>query len=266
MFNLISKIKYQYQDFKFNQKLFSLPVLVKYYFHSYFLQKKFITVKIKSAALLSNHIHIRCRNGIDRKVLFYVFFQNFHLTPSKYLNKKSPVIVDLGSNIGCTIIDFKLRFPESKVFGFEMDIDNYKLAIANCSNFSNVHLFNKAVWIKRGTISYNKNSQTDAYSIQTSGNKDNQEVDCLSITDIINENDIENVDFLKMDIEGAEVNIFKETDLSWLDKVLSLNIEFHNLSEVELEKYVQLLKTRGFIAWKSMQHWSSIEAIRAPVQ
>ena len=31
----------------------------------------------------------------------------------------------------------------------------------------------------------------------------------LSITDIIKENNIETVDFLKIDIEGAEVNIFK---------------------------------------------------------
>ena len=262
MTSLLSKLKYQYNDFKFNKKIFSVNTLMKYYAYSYLLRKAFVKVSVKKNELNRTTIKIRCRNGVDRQVIYYVFFQKFHFTPSVYLNKRRPVILDIGSNIGCTIIDFKIKYPDSIVYGYEMDVDNYDLAVVNCLPFADVHLFNKAVWIKKGKISYNKNDQTDAYSIHSPGNVKNNEVDCISIMDIIKGNNIETVDILKMDIEGAEVSIFNETDLSWLDKVLSLNIEFHNVSEIELERYIQLLKGRGFNASKSQKHWSAIEAIK----
>jgi hypothetical protein len=65
-----------------------------------------------------------------------------------------------------------------------------------------------------------------------------------------------------MDIEGAEVDIFNNLDGDWLNRVRSLNVEFHNIDESQLLQYVCLLKDQGFIAYKSVTHWSSILAYR----
>ena len=224
MSRLLNKLGYQFNDFIFNVHLFPMGMVVKYYYHSYFLKKKYIELNIKKKEFNNIYLKIRCRNGIDRKVLHYVFFDKFHHTPSVYLNKKSPVIVDLGSNIGCTIVDLKVRYPDAVIFGYEMDLENYNLAINNCSNFSKVHLFNKAVWIKNDVIKYNKTMHSDSYSITSEKDSKGILVDCVCMATIIKENSLENIDFLKMDIEGAEINILNDTDLSWLNFVLSFNI------------------------------------------
>ena len=65
-----------------------------------------------------------------------------------------------------------------------------------------------------------------------------------------------------MDIEGAEINILNDTDLSWLNFVLSFNIEFHNISETELNFYVDKLTNIGFRVWKSKSHWNAIEGVK----
>ena len=65
-----------------------------------------------------------------------------------------------------------------------------------------------------------------------------------------------------MDIEGAEINIFNEKDLSWLDIVQSLNIEFHNITSDKLQIYIDILIAKNFIAYKSSNHWLSILAYK----
>lgn len=261
MNSILSKIKYQYKDFLFNLRIFPLATVVSYYYRSYLIKRKFVDVNIKKKELGNIAIKIRCRNGIDKNVLYYSFFCNYHLTKSIHLNKANPVILDLGSNIGCTIIDIKLKYPGAIVYGYEMDIENYELAISNCSNFTNVHLFNKAVWINNDTITYNNNDHADAYSINTLSTEGSV-VACQTIENILDENKIERVDFLKMDIEGAEVSILNELNLSWLDKICSFNIEFHNIDEEELGYYFRILTDKGFNVWKSILHWSAIEGIK----
>jgi len=263
MTKLVSKIKYQYHDLILNARLFSWMDVLKYYYYSYFLRKEFITVKLKAKELNKVKLQIRCRNGVDRNVLNYVFNQKYHITNEPFLNKQNPVILDLGSNIGCTVLDFKLRYPGSIIYGFEMDLDNYNLAMTNCKGFSNVYLFNQAVWIKKDTIVYDKSNQPDAYSIiNVQNSKKSLSVASLSISDIINENNIGSIDFLKMDIEGAEIDILNEDDLSWLTLVHSFNIEFHHISDSMLEKYIPLLSAYGFNVSKSKYHWSALIGTR----
>lgn len=259
----ISKIKYQYHDLIFNARLFHWMGVFKYYYYSYFLRKEFITVKLKAKELNKVKIKIRCRNGVDRNVLDYVFNQKYHITDELFSYKRNPLILDLGSNIGCTILDFKLRYPDSVIYGYEMDIDNYNLALTNCKGFSNVYLFNKAVWIKKDTIVYDKSNQPDAYSITNEqNNKKPLSVGSIGIRDIIQENNIESIDYLKMDIEGAELDIINEEDLSWLKSVHSFNIEFHHISDSMLEKYIALLAAYGFNVSKSKYHWSALIGTR----
>ena len=266
MSRLIGKIKYQYHDLVLNARLFRWMGVFRYYYYSYVLRKEFATIKLKAKEFEQVQIKIRCRNGVDRKVLEYVFNQKYHTTNEVFSNKLNPVILDLGSNIGCTILDFKLRYPGSIVYGYEMDIDNYKLAENNTRNLTGVYLFNKAVWLKKGRINYSKNNTTDAYSIVDSLVNSKINVDCLSMSDILKDNDIQQVDFLKMDIEGAEVPILNDIELLWLNKILAFNIEFHHISEDDLNGFIDLLTHKGFKVNKSLKHWSAIEGVRTVYQ
>jgi FkbM family methyltransferase len=200
----------------------------------------------------------------DYMTLYSTFCEKYHLPPR--ILPKNPVILDLGSNIGATILHFKHLYPSSRIIGVEMDEDNYKLAKTNTGFLGDVELIHGAISCFDGIVSYNKATGEDAYSIisneKTNGTRSLINVNSITIPSIISKYNLPVVDFIKMDIEGEEIKLFeKHTDLSWLDLVKSLNIEVHgDLSH--LQEIVSLLEKSGFRAWKDTHHWSAIMAVR----
>ena len=173
----------------------------------------------------NNKIHLR-KKTVDAEVYDYVFIEKYH-RPFKSIESKKPVILDLGSNIGLTVVDIKDLYPGSEIFAFEMDSENYDLSLLNCKNLRGVHLFNKAVWYKEMLLQYEKGSSNDAYKIEEGVTKNNAvEVEAISIKEIISANGIKYTDYVKMDIEGAEYEIF-QNDLEWLKITSQIKIEVH---------------------------------------
>ncbi len=257
---IFKALLWRYRDLLFNLKLLTFFSLIKYYLFL-ILNKKYVTVFVKG---INKNFLIRVNNRIDRNVLKYVFFQKYHLPPKEISFKKDMVILDLGSNIGCTLVDLKMRFPEAKIYGYEMHPENFQIAKKNCEGFHSICVNNMAVWINRGYISFNKRNHSDAFAIDEYivDNEDKIRIPSIRIADIISDNNLPNIDYVKMDIEGAEIEIFDSPDLNWLDNVLSINIEFHNIPNSKLTYYMQLLQTHGFKVYKSPHHWLSILAYK----
>lgn len=209
-------------------------------------------------------IMIRKNNKVDINVIYYVFVQKFHLPPSGVTIPDDPVIVDIGCNIGLTIIDYKHLFKNSKVYGFELDKENYELAVANCSKLKNVSINNLAVWVHSQGVYYDSKVDSDSYSINEEIRIKEQKnhVRSTTIKDIIHENNIDLIHFLKMDIEGAEKYILMEEDISWMDKVMALNIEIHDCSELEINQILEKIRSKNFTAWKDTYHWNAIMAYK----
>lgn len=207
-------------------------------------------------------VWVRKKNKIDIDVIHYVFVQKFHIPPIRLPEK--PIIVDLGSNIGLTILDYHNTYKESMIYGYELDRGNYNLAKLNCDNIKNIHLFNKAVWLHDHGVYYNSDVNSDAYSVDSdSGSKDKLNyIESVTISKIMESNNIDFIHYLKMDIEGAEKQIFFDANLDWLDRILSLNIEMHNFSDQEIDRLLVLLQLKKFTAWKDTYHWNSVMAYK----
>ena len=75
------------------------------------------------------------------------------------------------------------------------------------------------------------------------------------------EHSLTRIDYLKMDIEGAEKNIFEETPCDWLDIVQQLNIEGHD--RVSFDEIIKILQARGFICVEDREHKSLVRAFRS---
>lgn len=258
---LLKIISWRYRDLLLNKKIFSFGSLVKYYI-ALLSGKKMMQVNVKG---VKQCFLIRVKNKIDRNVLEYVFFQKYHLPPIEMQLRKDAVILDFGSNIGCTLVDFKLRYPTAKIFGYEMHPNNFEIAKSNINGLNGVNIFNEAVWTSKGFVSFSKKNLTDAFAISKEiiSEGDTIKIHSVSILDIIQNNGLAIVDFIKMDIEGAELDIFDHSDVSWLNHVLSMNIEFHNIADDRLNKYIKLLEKYNFIVYKSPHHWLSLLAYKA---
>lgn len=158
--------------------------------------------------------------------------------------KKDPVIVDCGSNVGLSVIYFKKLFPLSKVIAFEPDpvlIDCLKENLKK-NNISGVELIEKAVWINDAGVSFGSDG-ADGGSVFLDKNK--IAVPSVRLNQILEkEND---VDFLKMDIEGAEIEVFLDCEKT-IAKVKNIFVEYHSWinQPQRLDQLLHLFASNGF--------------------
>jgi FkbM family methyltransferase len=199
----------------------------------------------------------------DYLTLYYVFYNQFHLPPARLT--EAPVILDLGCNCGYTIAHYKRLYPDACVIGVEMDEDNLAVARRNVGGMTNVQLLHCAVSHKEGVVAYDKQAKEDAYRIEPTGGmaaSHLKTVTAMTMPSIIQRFGLSRIDFLKLDIEGEEVNVFGAAqDLGWLDAVRALNMEVHAEPAV-LQQMLAMIEQRGFRAWKDTNHWSAIMAVR----
>jgi FkbM family methyltransferase len=124
------------------------------------------------------------------------------------LVKRGDVVLDLGANIGYyTLIFAKIVGAEGKVFAFEPDPDNFSLLKKNIeiNGYKNVILEQKAVSDKTGTVKLylSEDNLADHRIYDSHDGREFIEIESVSLDDYF-ENVNDNIDFIKMDIEGAE--------------------------------------------------------------
>lgn len=136
----------------------------------------------------------------------------------------SPSIIDCGGYIGISALFFKLNYPQSKIIVFEPDSENFRLAKENIDSwgFHDIELYKKAVWINTDDLEfYESNSMASSvHAIKTGGNK--VKVSAIRLKDFLDQK----VDFLKIDIEGAEYEVLLDIQ-SRLVNVEKMFVEYH---------------------------------------
>jgi FkbM family methyltransferase len=144
-----------------------------------------------------------------------------HLPPDD-LNPE--YILDLGANIGLTMIDYLIKFPDCKVQGIELDHDNFIEAHTNLKNFGEPQrwgLFWAGISDHDGLCGIEK---INSLSNKISDGNTNQ---CISIDTLFKMCYFPRIDYIKMDIEGSEKNILKDTSAYWPDITKCINAEVH---------------------------------------
>ena len=172
-------------------------------------------------------------------------------------NKVDPLIIDCGANIGLSIIYFKRLFPLSHIMGFEPDDTIFDMMKFNLSqyNFDNIELFQKAVWINETPLLFLKNGSLGGH-LTKSSQENTIEVQTFHLRNLLS---IKKVDFLKIDIEGAEYDIIYDCK-DVLENVENIFIEYHSFHENPqmIGELLIILKEAGFKiyikeAWDNMK-------------
>ena len=166
-------------------------------------------------------------------------------------------ILDLGANIGVTTAHFAVGFPQSKVIGVELEKGNFDLAEKN-TRFAKdrARVLHGAVWSFSGVVPFG-GVKEDAYAVSTSG-ASSSKVQSFTVEELMREHHLGAVDYVKMDIEGAEYQVFLEGDPTWLQKVKSMMIEIH--SDEHLTPIMRVLTEFNFKVRRSNKHWRALWA------
>ncbi len=177
----------------------------------------------------------------------------FILEEYKIENADPKMIFDLGSNVGASVIYFKLLYPNASVYAFEPDPRAFSKLKKNTEQFSGTHLYNCAISDKDGVMDFYVNPKISISSscFQRSGNLEKITVPAKSISTILNEEKISNVDLVKFDVEGEEFAIFEK--FGDLGKIKQLIGEIHeDISGKTLEEFKGYFPGRDIKAKVSM--------------
>jgi FkbM family methyltransferase len=187
-----------------------------------FFQKK---ISFKSSFLNGNSVTLRGKSS-DFRVFDEIFLKeqyNSHLLP-----KNPKVILDAGANIGLSSVYFANRFPNAQVFALEPENSNYELLSVNTENFENIIPFKKALWSHSTNLRLaNPNSEKWAFNFTESQQPSEKLYEAISIERFMIDYSVNEIDILKLDVEGAEKDIFSK-NIDWIPKVKLLIVELHD--------------------------------------
>ncbi len=157
--------------------------------------------------------------------------------------KNAKVIFDIGAHIGCFFVYAGVLNSNAKIFGFEPDERNFSLLKENLKvNRVEGVMKNVAIGGFTGDRKFFLSSDSHNHSLLGSG--ESVKVFVRSLDDVLDKFD--HVDLVKMDIEGAEFEIFDEINGDFLKKVGSFYIEYHEGEGRNADKIMEVLKRGGF--------------------
>lgn len=198
----------------------------------------------------------------DAKVLWDVFHHGYHMPPRGWQRVRR--ILDLGANVGYSAADLAARFPRAEIVAIEMDAANAAMCARNTSHLGErCRVIEAAVWSRCGEIVYGGDeawslSVRDALNDSASPST-GRVARAMTIDQILDEAGWDTVDFVKMDIEGAESEVLRCAD-GWMNRVRSMKIELHPPAEFEACRRV--LTSHGFHCKRDRRHPNAIVSMR----
>jgi FkbM family methyltransferase len=124
--------------------------------------------------------------------------------------KPKDIVFDCGGFAGYFAVCAAKKAYKGKVFVFEPFMENYKLLLKNINqnNLKNIHPINKAVGERESELDFiyvKKSPSGSGIYNEIRAMKGNvRKIICTTLDKIYQDNEIERVDFIKMDIEGME--------------------------------------------------------------
>ena len=142
---------------------------------------------------------------------------------------KATTILDCGSNIGLSAIFFKNKFPEATIICVEPELSNYEMLLKNVELYDKVVTYQAGIWNKSAYLTIqNDKAEKYAFTVCETEKDTHGSIRAISISDIMRENKLETIDILKIDIEGAEKEVFKSDYDYWLSRTNLIIIELHD--------------------------------------
>ena len=138
-----------------------------------------------------------------------------------------------------------------KIYAIECDPRCIKFLNKKFNSHKNVTVINKALWKENQSemkLYYNDESSVFS-SLKEEGDckgKNYYNVCSWDFTTLISKHNINKIDLFKIDIEGAEYEVFESMTNEQIDKINSFLIEIHLNTNGQIYKISERLKILGF--------------------
>jgi FkbM family methyltransferase len=223
--------------------------------------KSFLDLKIKMP--FKGTMRIRAGTS-DEDTFWETVVSEVYSCVPRYI-PKCEYILDLGANIGFATTYLCSRYPNAKVFAVEPHAHNLDLFVHNTRDLSEMGRCRSsqlAAWSETKILRLEMPSSLAFDSCQTSDLNDaTVQTDCeevlgVSIAELFHRSGFPRIDLIKIDIEGAECQVFKG-DLGWLERTGALAIEFHGESR-KSTRFDEVMEAHGFQVIDASGHHTTL--------
>lgn len=217
--------------------------------------KNLSTIKTRDGLLLSPGV------GLQAISIYREIFIEKVYNPLGFEVKSGDVVIDIGANIGIFTL-FAASQGCDQVYAFEPHPDNFEIFSENIriNNLLNVKPYMVGVASKEGNGLLKVSSMSGHHEVIDPERKGEVEpvleIRTINLENFITENNIRQVDFLKIDCEGSEGEIFLSLSSNFFKKVDKMVVEYHNnVSKLNDQQLMEILKEHDFnCIKKAMNH------------
>ena len=223
---------------------------------SYFRMKSFV---LPDSIKLGTHyfsIDLPQFSGINE--LFRDIILDDEYCLDTLLHQQINTIADIGANVGIFAIAARIAFPHAEIHCYEPNVENIP-HLNNQAESLGLKTFEEAVSNIDGTCSLSKSTIHDTSARIT--NLECGEIPLTSLHKVLNRFESQQIDLLKLDCEGSEFEILK--DSTTLRKCKFITLEYHIVKDEQLECLKTLLSNAGFHIIHTNKHNNSLGNILA---
>jgi FkbM family methyltransferase len=201
----------------------------------------------------------------DVRVLRKIYSHGIYDLPPQLAESVSTV-VDLGAYIGISTVYFAERYRSAQILALEPDPSNFACLLRNLPAapvHDRITAVQACVADFDGVARFSQSSSRWSHAIQSDGPV---EVSAVTFTDLLERHDLQTVDILKMDIEGAEKLVFESAD-DWLHRVGWILMELHSdaMSFADLRAITDRAGRRIFRkVFAPAPHWVELGTLPPP--
>lgn len=198
----------------------------------FLLRSKFLKDKMRGIKLFGVKHPIELSNfNVDVTTLFQIFFNKEYQIKEL---KSAKFIIDCGANIGLSAIYFANVYPRATIIAIEPDPKNFEVLKQNTVNYENIKCLELAIWPTLTELAL-FDPGIGSWGYQTKPAIEGG-VKTITIDQIMKQYKVHQIDLLKIDVEGAEEELFSQNYTNWLDKTNAIAIELHEFLKPGVSK------------------------------
>ncbi len=170
-------------------------------------------------------------DATDKQVFEQIFIDEDYALP---IERQPRFVIDGGANVGYGSIYFANRYPDADIVAVEPDPSNFKVLCENVKGYPKIRPLKAAIWKERGLLHVDNSlgswacTVSELRSDQMLDTNQPSYSDALTLDDICIRSGQDNIDILKLDIEGAELEVFSAPCQFWLARTDVIIIELHD--------------------------------------
>jgi FkbM family methyltransferase len=187
------------------------------------------------------------------------------------LARSPQVIVDAGANIGLASRFFAARYPQARILALEPAGANYGQLCKNVAALPRITPVRAALWSEAGAVEiFNPTGRHGAFRTRRDVSAPGAGIEhapAVTVPGLMAAYDLPQIDLLKVDIEGAEREVFADAE-GWIGRVGVIVIELHDRFQrgcalnfyaatqgFEVERHI------GEHVWVARRDWMAVECV-----